>query len=246
MPRLGGRETGLPRISRPHHCARPERHHPSWGKRRQARSGIICPVTTSRAVSVLAVMSPNPTVENTVTVKYSASVRVSGAVKLPGGEPGRDEVGAGEQRQEQRHAGGERLDRPQARERRGDDRADLEGDQSDEHHQPDDQHRDDDGGGGAVERQQIIQGHDNGDGRHDPQRSPCDHAARGPDLTPDASCWAGAVGHRARRDFPTADRKDRPRSCHTMPTTAPRMITTPIASRTDMMSNTMPIAPYLL
>jgi hypothetical protein len=48
------------------------------------RSAIICPVTTSRAVSVLAVMSPNPTVENTVTVKYSASVRDSGAVKLPG------------------------------------------------------------------------------------------------------------------------------------------------------------------
>jgi hypothetical protein len=39
-------------------------------------------VTTSRAVSVLGVISPNPTVEKTVTVKYSASVRVSGSVKL--------------------------------------------------------------------------------------------------------------------------------------------------------------------
>ncbi|GAA3634213.1 hypothetical protein GCM10022236_40960 [Microlunatus ginsengisoli] len=38
------------------------------------RSVIICTVTISRAVSVLAVMSPNPTVENTVTVKYSPSV----------------------------------------------------------------------------------------------------------------------------------------------------------------------------
>ena len=47
------------------------------------RSAIICPVTTSRAASVLAVISPNPTVANTVTVKYSASVRVSGWVKLP-------------------------------------------------------------------------------------------------------------------------------------------------------------------
>jgi hypothetical protein len=46
------------------------------------RSTIICPVTTSRAASVLAVISPNPTVENTVTVKYSASVRVSGSLKL--------------------------------------------------------------------------------------------------------------------------------------------------------------------
>ena len=36
---------------------------------RMIRSAIICPVT-SRAVSVLAVMSPNPTVEKTVTVKY--------------------------------------------------------------------------------------------------------------------------------------------------------------------------------
>ena len=47
------------------------------------RSVIIFPVTTSRAASVLAVISPNPTVVNTVTVKYSASVRVSGSLKLP-------------------------------------------------------------------------------------------------------------------------------------------------------------------
>jgi len=33
-------------------------------------------VTTRRAASVLAVKSPNPTVEDTVTVKYSALVRV--------------------------------------------------------------------------------------------------------------------------------------------------------------------------
>ncbi len=38
------------------------------------RLAIICPVTTSRASSLLAVMSPNPTVENTVTVKYRPSV----------------------------------------------------------------------------------------------------------------------------------------------------------------------------
>ena len=47
------------------------------------RSAIICPVTTSRAASVLAVMSPNPTVENTVTVKYSASLRVRDSLKMP-------------------------------------------------------------------------------------------------------------------------------------------------------------------
>jgi hypothetical protein len=46
------------------------------------RSVIICPVTTSRATSDLAVISPNPTVVNTVTVEYSASVRVSGSLKL--------------------------------------------------------------------------------------------------------------------------------------------------------------------
>jgi hypothetical protein len=51
---------------------------------RKRRSAIICPVTTSRAVSVLAVMSPKPTVENTVAVKYSASARVSGVLKLWG------------------------------------------------------------------------------------------------------------------------------------------------------------------
>jgi hypothetical protein len=49
---------------------------------RMTRSAIICPVTTSRAAWVLAVMSPNPTVENTVTVKYSPSVWVSGPSKL--------------------------------------------------------------------------------------------------------------------------------------------------------------------
>ena len=39
-------------------------------------------MSTTRAAWDLAVMSPNPTVENTVTVKYKASVRVSGWVKL--------------------------------------------------------------------------------------------------------------------------------------------------------------------
>lgn len=47
------------------------------------RSAIICPVTTSRAAWVLAVMSPNPTVDSTVTVKYSPSVCVSRPPKLP-------------------------------------------------------------------------------------------------------------------------------------------------------------------
>jgi hypothetical protein len=49
---------------------------------RMIRSVTICPVTSSRAPSVLAVMSPNPTVVNTVTVKYSASVWVSFSPKL--------------------------------------------------------------------------------------------------------------------------------------------------------------------
>jgi hypothetical protein len=42
----------------------------------------IWPVTRARANPVVAVMSPNPTVENTVMVKYKASVRVRGSLKL--------------------------------------------------------------------------------------------------------------------------------------------------------------------
>ncbi|HEY7279290.1 MAG TPA: hypothetical protein VH594_25200 [Trebonia sp.] len=44
---------------------------------RAARSSSICTVTTTLADWLAAVMSPNPTVLNTVTVKYSPSVRVS-------------------------------------------------------------------------------------------------------------------------------------------------------------------------
>ena len=40
------------------------------------RSAIICPITASRAASVCGVMSPNPTVENTVTAKYNAEIRL--------------------------------------------------------------------------------------------------------------------------------------------------------------------------
>ena len=40
--------------------------------------------TASESGSVFGEMSPNPTVEKIVTVKYSASVRVIGAVKLDG------------------------------------------------------------------------------------------------------------------------------------------------------------------
>jgi hypothetical protein len=88
---------------------------------RMTRSAIICPVTMSRAASVLAVMSPNPTVENTVENTVTVKVQRVGAGQPGGeaarGEPGHDVVGAGEQRQEQRHTGGERLGGPQARER---------------------------------------------------------------------------------------------------------------------------------
>ena len=41
------------------------------------RSAIICRHdAASRAASVYGVMSPNPTVENTVTAKYNAEMRV--------------------------------------------------------------------------------------------------------------------------------------------------------------------------
>ena len=46
------------------------------------RSMIIWAVTTSRAAWVVAVMSPKPTVANTVTVKYKALLRVMGWLKL--------------------------------------------------------------------------------------------------------------------------------------------------------------------
>ena len=42
---------------------------------RMNRSRIIWPDTTKRALSLVGLISPNPTVENTVTVKYKASVR---------------------------------------------------------------------------------------------------------------------------------------------------------------------------
>ena len=51
------------------------------------RSMIICPVTTSRAAAVVAGISPNPTVANTGTVKYSALVWFIGWLKLPAEMP---------------------------------------------------------------------------------------------------------------------------------------------------------------
>ena len=51
-----------------------------------AMSASIWTVTTRRAGSVLAVMSPKPTVEKTVTVKYRAVVRSIGWPKVAGFE----------------------------------------------------------------------------------------------------------------------------------------------------------------
>lgn len=48
------------------------------------RSAAICTVTSTRAAAETGTMSPNPTVANTVTVKYSASVRVNGEPNAPG------------------------------------------------------------------------------------------------------------------------------------------------------------------
>ena len=47
------------------------------------RSQIICRETASRAGSVAGVMSPNPTVDTIVIVKYSAPDLVSGWEKVP-------------------------------------------------------------------------------------------------------------------------------------------------------------------
>ncbi len=52
---------------------------------RARRSSSICAVTTRRADWLTAAISPNPTVLNKVTVKYSAFVRVIDCVlKLAG------------------------------------------------------------------------------------------------------------------------------------------------------------------
>jgi len=45
------------------------------------RSATIWRVTSTRAAADTGTMSPKPTVVNTVTVKYSASVRVSAVPK---------------------------------------------------------------------------------------------------------------------------------------------------------------------
>ena len=93
---------------------------------------------------------------------------------------GCDQIGAGEQHEEQRKAGGQGLDGPQTREWRCDDRADLKGDQRDERHQPDDQHRDGDTGREAVQGQQIADDDQRGGGSRCPQHSPHDLAGWGP------------------------------------------------------------------
>jgi len=51
---------------------------------------------------------------------------------------------------------------------------------------------------------------------------------------------------RSGRDFLRAALNDRFRSRHTMPATAPRMITTPMAISQDMRAKTTPIGPYFL
>ncbi len=47
------------------------------------RSAIICRVTSTRAPVAIGAMSPKPTVVKTVTVKYSASVRVKAVPNAP-------------------------------------------------------------------------------------------------------------------------------------------------------------------
>ena len=82
---------------------------------RMIRSRIIWPATTNRAVSLVAVISPNPTVEKIVTVKYSASVRVrSSWLKFPVPNVDIRKYVGREQEQEQRDRRRQRLDRPDA------------------------------------------------------------------------------------------------------------------------------------
>src|SRR5215471_7618025 len=89
------------------------------------RSMIICPVTTSRATSVLAVISPKPTVANTGDSEVQRVGPGHRLAEAAGREGGHDDVGAGEQQQEQRDAGGEGFDGPQPRVSRCADPANL-------------------------------------------------------------------------------------------------------------------------
>ena len=97
----------------------------------------IWPVTRARANPVEAVMSPNPTVVNTVTVKYKASVRVRGSLKLADRDPTHDEIRGGKQQQKQRNARRKSSNRPQRRICCPDDRADLKSDEYHKRHEPD-------------------------------------------------------------------------------------------------------------
>jgi hypothetical protein len=54
---------------------------------RTARLSSICTIVATRAPVVTGAMSPKPTVESTVTAKYSAPVRSSRWVKLAGSVP---------------------------------------------------------------------------------------------------------------------------------------------------------------
>jgi len=91
-----------------------------------------------------------------------------GLAEAAGRDAGDDHVAAGEQQQEERHAGGEGLQRPQPGELGGDDRADLEGDQRAERGQPDRQHRDGGPAGGVVQWQQVVDNHQHDGGTRRP------------------------------------------------------------------------------
>jgi hypothetical protein len=78
-----------------------------------------------RAASDLGVMSPKPTLEKTVTVKYKASVRGQRLGEGRRGGSFHHEIRRGEQQQVERKDQAQRLGRPQSRVARASDCPDL-------------------------------------------------------------------------------------------------------------------------
>ena len=90
-------------------------------------------------------MSPKPTVANTVTVKYMASIRVRGWVKFAGSWPTL-RVGGGERHDEEQQDEDHGLRRPQPGVRGARDRAELPPQRHAEQDEPPEEH----GGRGPV------------------------------------------------------------------------------------------------
>ena len=125
---------------------------------RISRSRIIWAVTTSRADSLTAVMSPKP---HGAEGRDGEVERIgAGQVVAEAGRAGfrHQEIGGGKQEQEQGRRGGQGPGSPHGRVFSADDRAYLPGRNGQQDHQPDRQQHPQWHAGDAVKRQQVVQG----------------------------------------------------------------------------------------